>query len=211
MADLAQATAAIIQAGVRLDALGWAPAGAGNYSHRLDDGRIAITVSGALKGRLHERDVMTLDRDGRALEAQRPSAETRLHLMLYARDPKTSVVLHTHSIPAVVLSRLMRRSGAICFEGYELQKAFPGVETHQTRVELPVLDNSQDMDALSDAALHAIQPDGPPAFLIRDHGLYAWGDDMDRALVAIEAAETLLACELELIKAGHATRPREIV
>ena len=65
----------------------WAPATSGNYSVRLDDGRIAITISGRHKGRLSEDDVMTVDAAGRALDGQRPSAETPLHAMLYAGHP----------------------------------------------------------------------------------------------------------------------------
>ena len=210
MATLSQATTSIIEAGRRLDARGWAPAGAGNYSHRLEDERIAITVSGALKGSLTPDTVMTLDAEGRPQAPLTPSAETPLHLMLYRRDPTVRAVLHTHSVPAVVLSRLMRRTGTIGFEGYELLKAFPGVKTHSKRIELPVLDNSQDTHALAQGLHRTLKADGPPAFLIRDHGLYAWGDSMGRALVAIEAAETLLACELELIKATGRSRDMAI-
>ena len=86
--------------------------GSGNYSHRLEDGRIAITVSGAHKGRLGRADVMTLDAEGRPEDDRRPSAETLLHLMLYRRDPQVRAVLHTHSIPAVVLSRPGSRTPA---------------------------------------------------------------------------------------------------
>ena len=68
-------------------------------------------------------------------------------------------------------------------------------------MNLPILANSQAM-ASQAVQVDVVHAGGPPAFLIRDHGLYAWGADMDRALAAVEAVETLLACELELIKAG---------
>ena len=54
----------IIDAGRFLDSHGWAPATAGNYSARLDAGRLAITVSGCHKGHLTEQDVMVVDLAG---------------------------------------------------------------------------------------------------------------------------------------------------
>ncbi len=47
--DLSTAAADIIAAGKFLAAKGWAPATSGNYSVRLADGRVAITVSGYMK------------------------------------------------------------------------------------------------------------------------------------------------------------------
>jgi methylthioribulose-1-phosphate dehydratase len=35
-----------------------------------------------------------------------------------------------------------------------------------------------------------------PAYLIRDHGLYAWGKDLDEAERVLEAVEWLIAAEL---------------
>jgi methylthioribulose-1-phosphate dehydratase len=56
----------IIAVGRRLDARGLAPATSGNYSMRVSDGQIAITVSGRHKGRLRAADIMLVDGDGRA-------------------------------------------------------------------------------------------------------------------------------------------------
>jgi len=36
----------------------------------------------------------------------------------------------------------------------------------------------------------------PLGYLIRGHGVYVWGADMDVALARLEALEFLLACEL---------------
>lgn len=115
---------AIVQAGRRLDALGWVPAIAGNISVRLDAERIAITRSGVHKGFLSAADVIVVGLDGAPLSAAaRPSAETLLRCQLYARFPDVGAVLHGHSVPGTVLSR--RTSAAsLRFEGYEVQKVF---------------------------------------------------------------------------------------
>lgn len=190
----------IVEAARFLAARGWAPAGAGNYSHRLADGTFAVTVSGAHKAMLTPAEVMRIDAEGRSLDGRQPSAEAALHLAVYRLDRRIQAVLHTHSIPAVVLSRAHPESRRLTFKGYELQKAFPGVKTHETAVGMPVFDNSQDMHALANRISSELTARRAPALLIRDHGLYGWGASMDEAMRVVEAAETLIACELEVLR-----------
>lgn len=197
MKDAAQK---IVEAARYLAARGWAPAGAGNYSHRLTDGTFAVTISGAHKANLAAADVMRINADGLSLDGRRPSAEAALHLTVYRLHPEAQAVLHTHSIPAVALTRALAEDESLLLKGYELQKAFPGVETHEAVVELPIYDNSQNMDALAIEVASDLIVRPAPAFLIRDHGLYAWGRSMDEALRVVEAAETLIACELEVLR-----------
>jgi methylthioribulose-1-phosphate dehydratase len=192
------AAAAIIAAGERLHAKGWVPATAGNFSIRQPSGRIAITRSGCHKGFLTPGDVIRVDADGAPVDpGARPSYETLLHCGIYRRFPQAGAVLHGHSIANTVLSR--RAGAAIRLQGYELLKAFPGGPTHDLAVDVPVVDNDQDiarmqagLDALWDAT-----PDAPPGYLIRGHGAYVWGADMDAALMRLEALEFMLLCELE--------------
>ncbi len=197
MKDAAQK---IVEAARYLAARGWAPAGAGNYSHRLTDGTFAVTISGAHKANLAAADVMRINADGLSLDGRRPSAEAALHLTVYRLHPEAQAVLHTHSIPAVALTRALAEDESLLLKGYELQKAFPGAETHEAVVELPIYDNSQNMDALAIEVASDLIVRPAPAFLIRDHGLYGWGRSMDEALRVVEAAETLIACELEVLR-----------
>src|SRR5579862_5043262 len=93
-----EARRTLVAVGHRLDARGLAPATSGNYSVRLADGRIAITVSGAHKGRLLPEDVMLVDAEGTALDNKRPSAETGLHTSLYKLYAHINAMLHVHSV-----------------------------------------------------------------------------------------------------------------
>ena len=206
MTSLDQAAAEIIAIGRRLDTRGLAPATAGNYSMRLDDGSIAVTVSGAHKGRLSEAQVMRVNAGGASLDGKKPSAETLLHTMVYAVDPGAGAVLHTHSVAGTVLSRALAGQGEIRLAGYELLKVFPGIATHDTEVMLPLVDNSQDMAAMADQLRPtlAAQANPIPAFYIRGHGLYAWGPTMADAENLVEACEFLLACAWEEWKAEGA-------
>lgn len=193
-----QAAAQIVAAGRRLDALGWVPATAGNFSVRLDARRLAVTVSGRHKGFLTTADVMVVDLDGVAEDpAKRSSAETLLHCGIYRRFPEAGAVLHGHSIANTVLSRVA--GGSVTLAGYELLKVFPGLPTHEASVDLPVVPNDQDiarmqrgLDALWDG-MGAI----PPGYLIQGHGSYVWAPDMPMALARMEGLEFMLRCVLE--------------
>ena len=68
----------LIEAGRFIDSKGWVPATSGNFSARLPDGTIAITVSGKHKGRLQLDDIMLIDADANSLDGKKPSAETAI-------------------------------------------------------------------------------------------------------------------------------------
>lgn len=203
-ASFDDAAALIIDAGRRLDARGWAMAGSGNYSARLDDGSVAITVSGRHKGRLGNADVMRVDAAGLSLDHRRPSAETALHAAVYRTHPQANAVLHTHSVPAVSLSMVVK-APRLVLAGFEMLKALPGFDSHEDEAAFPIFDNDQDMPRLG-ARVERMLADNPraPAFLLRGHGLYAWGATMEQAICAVESAEHLLACQLELVRIGGA-------
>ena len=191
------ARTAIVAVGRWLDSRGWAPATAGNYSMRLDDGSFAVTVSGRHKGRLTEDDVMRVDGAGLSLDGQKPSAETALHLQIYHAFPEAGAVLHSHSPQAVGLSRAFPDATGWTLAGHEMLKVFPGILTHDTSRILPIVDNSQDMAEIEAAiAPRLLAPDALPAYLIRSHGLYGWGRDIAEAERVIEATEWLIAAEL---------------
>ena len=188
------AARAIVETGRWLDGKGWAPATSGNYSCRLDDGSFAVTVSGRHKGRLNEDDVMRVDGAGISLDGKRPSAETGLHLAVYAKFPDCGAVLHSHSPAAVAMTRAYPALARWEFAGHEMLKALPGIKTHDTRVMLPIVDNDQDMAVIWDSVSPIL--DAVPAYLIRSHGLYGWGADMAEAERVIEAVEWLIMAEL---------------
>ncbi|MGF6554817.1 methylthioribulose-1-phosphate dehydratase [Pseudomonas sp. S30_BP2TU TE3576] len=189
----------IIDAGRFLYGRGWSPATSSNYSTRLSPTEALLTVSGKHKGQLGMDDVLATDLSGNSLEpGKKPSAETLLHTQLYSWRPEIGAVLHTHSVNATVLSRLTQQD-FIEFEDYELQKAFSGVTTHESRVRVPIFDNDQDIARLA----AKVQPwlDAHPdcvGYLIRGHGLYTWGRRMSDALRQIEAFEFLFECELKM-------------
>jgi methylthioribulose-1-phosphate dehydratase len=202
---IASAAADILAVGRRLDARSLALATSGNYSIRLGDGRIAITVSGRHKGRLLADDVMQIDADARALDTRTPSAEAVLHASIYRLYAHANAVLHVHSVASITLSRLLPPGSDVVLEGYETLKIVPGVTTHEARVEIPVFDNSQNIPALAqevEARLVTLRP-LPSAFLLRGHGIYVWSTTVEAAEYLLEGLEQLLSCELEALRVGR--------
>jgi methylthioribulose-1-phosphate dehydratase len=182
-----------------LAAAGLTPATSSNFSCRLDNAHVAITVSGRDKGKLTEADIMVVDFDGNPVgSALRPSAETLLHTQLYQRFAEIGCVLHTHSQAQTIASRLYSGAGHVRLEGYELLKAFAGNETHDTHIDVPVLSNTQDMRTLAAQVDALLDRQCMWGYLIDGHGLYTWGRDMAEARRHLDAFEFLLRCELEL-------------
>jgi len=187
----------LIAAGRLIDSKGWVPATSGNFSARLTDGTIAITVSGRHKGQLQRDDIMLIDADGNALDGKKPSAETLLHTALYKRYPDIRAVLHPHSINATLAARLF--DSEIVLEDYELLKALAGIETHETRITIPIFANDQDIPRLSAAVNCYLDKHGDiHAYVIAGHGFYTWGRSVAETLRHLEALEFLFDCEIRL-------------
>ena len=186
----------LIEAGRLLYSLGMVPATSGNFSARLLDNTMLITVSGRNKGRLTRADIMLADTAGNSLDGNRPSAETRLHVQIYNHFPDARCVLHPHSVNATLLSLLTE--GDIELQGYEILKAFPGINSHACKVTVPVFSNDQDIGRLATAVETRMQDseDIFHGYLIRGHGFYTWGNSVDDALKHVEAFEFLFDCEM---------------
>jgi methylthioribulose-1-phosphate dehydratase len=175
---------------------GWALGTSGNFSAVVskDPLRIAITASSLDKGRLVPENILQVDSEGRVLEpeAGKPSAETLLHIAIVQRLG-AGAVLHTHSVWSTILSDYHLGQGGFFIEGYEMLKGLSGVVTHEHREWVPILENSQDMKALSAETTRLLE-ENPKihGFLIRRHGMYTWGKDLDEAARHVEIFEFLL-------------------
>jgi methylthioribulose-1-phosphate dehydratase len=193
----------IIDAGRWIDAQGWCPATGGNFSVRLGPERALITTSGCHKGYLSADQLLQVDLDGQPHESLlKPSAETLLHTRLYELDNRIGAVLHTHSVASTVLSRL-EPGQWLTISGYEMQKSLSGNHTHDASIHIAILDNAQDMQALAAELSQRWQPEALQwGFLVRGHGLYTWGHDMNEARRHLEGLEFLFACELEMRRLG---------
>lgn len=176
----------------------WSLSSSSNYSALLSPGEIIISRSGVDKERMTSDDFMLVDFAAKPIapfDQFRPSAETELHCHIYQMGEKAAAraVLHTHSKYSVYFSRKYVKQGKIILSGFEMQKIFEGVKTHDSTIEIPVFPNSQEMPdiiAAFDKYLesHAL----PPAYLIEGHGIYSWAKTVLHAKQKLEALEHLL-------------------
>ena len=101
--------------------------------------------------------------------------------------------MHTHSVWTTVLSDYHHANGGLHIEGYEMLKGLEGIRTHEHRVWLPIVENSQDMTALA-AQARALLSSNPEihGLLVRRHGMYTWGKDLATAARHVEILEFLM-------------------
>ncbi|MBI1319486.1 MAG: methylthioribulose 1-phosphate dehydratase [Candidatus Hydrogenedens sp.] len=187
----------MMEVGRMLHGRGWSLATSSNYSVRLsqDPFRLLLTKSGMDKGRLTPADFVVVDEHGRPLPGEpRPSAETMLHVVAAQRS-SIGAVLHTHSVWGTLLSDVYHSLGHVRLHGYEMIKALDGVSTHDHELEIPIYENTQDIGSLAEEIAERFEDDTKPkmhGFLIRRHGLYTWGRDLDEARRHVEGFEFLL-------------------
>ena len=171
---------------------GWSRATSSNYSVVLsrDPLRLLITASGKDKSALTPADFVIVDERGRPVDPQdnKPSAETLLHVAA-AERPGVGAVLHTHSVWATVLSDICYDAGAVTIEGYEMQKGLAGITTHESKVTVPIFENTQEIPKLAEQVRRS--PAIQHAYLIRRHGLYTWGATLEEAKRHVETLEFL--------------------
>ena len=186
----------LVDIGRNFYARGWVLGTSGNFSAVLnrDPLHLAITASGNHKGYLTTEQILHINADSKVIAGQgKPSDETKLHLTT-VKLRGAGAVLHTHSVWSTWLSQnVFAGKDGIAIAGYEMLKGLAGVKTHEHTEWLPIIENSQQMDELAqtvEATLHRC-PDAH-GFLLRGHGLYTWGQDLQEAQRHIEIFEFLL-------------------
>jgi methylthioribulose-1-phosphate dehydratase len=199
-----EAAAYLSEIGKGFHARGWVLGTSGNFSAVIsrEPLRLAITSTGLDKGSLTPMQFLEMDDAANVVHGDgRPSAEALLHLAI-VRGVNAGAVLHTHSVWSTVLSGSHAAQGGIALEGYEMLKGLEGVRTHKHREWLPILENSQDMIELGEGVSKTLRESpGIHGFLLREHGLYTWGADLQEAKRHVEILEFLMEV---LVRSGAA-------
>lgn len=179
---------------------GWSLGTSSNYSVVVNRNplQLLVTASGKDKGRLSREDFVLVDGEGKPIRDDQPksSAETLLHCVA-AQQENVGAILHTHSIWSTILSERFAGLGGLTIEGFEMLKGLSGVTTHEHREWLPIFENTQDIPVLAEQVKAAMKDAHKPlthGYLIRRHGIYTWGRDLDEATRQIEIIEFLLEC-----------------
>ena len=174
---------------------GWTLGTSGNFSAvvQAEPLRLVITPSGADKGAVAGDQMVTIDAQGLATDGgSKPSAETSIHLAI-VRARGARAISHTHSVWSTLLSDAASADGGLAIEGYEMLKGLSGVTTHAHREWLPVIENTQDWAAEAPRVESLLRGQAHThGLLIRRHGLYTWGRDLDEMKRHLEILEFLL-------------------
>jgi len=120
--DEARLREEICRVGASLYARGYVHATAGNISARSGDGFL-ITPTDACLGFLDPARLAKVEASGTAVAGDPPSKTLALHRRIYAADPASRCVIHTHSTHLVALTGWgqdedRRRSSAAGFDDH---------------------------------------------------------------------------------------------
>jgi methylthioribulose-1-phosphate dehydratase len=178
---------------------GWSPATSTNYSFKEND-QIWVSRSGVDKATFQAEDFIAIDENGQVQApfiGTKPSDETMIHVLIYRLFPEAKVILHSHSKKPVLIST--KHGQYFPVEKYEIQKGFSGVNTHDCALQIPIFENAQEM-----SYFEQVLPERSPeikqhCFIIRQHGTYAWGENLFSAKRHLETLDYLCECELERI------------
>jgi methylthioribulose-1-phosphate dehydratase len=207
-----EAIQGLIQTGKYFFDRGWSLGTSSNYSVVLTHTPLTllITGSGKDKGRLTDNDFVTINEHGQTIAppGAKSSAETFLHIagaraplqtagLAYTGTTQAPVgaILHTHSVWGAVLSDHFFETGYVPIQGFEMAKGLAGISTHTDLYKIPIFDNTQDIPKLaSQVASRYSDPNIPVrhGYLIRGHGLYTWGKNLEEARRHVEIFEYLL-------------------
>ena len=194
--DLSFEIAELIECGRDFHHRGWSLGTSSNYSAVVDRDPLTLvmTGSGFDKGRLVPGQFLLVDENARAIgeTALKPSAEAMLHTALAKSG--AGAVLHTHSVPATVLSERFLEDGALRIGGYEMLKGLSGILTHESEVAIEIYPNTQDIAGLATVIESRLADSTNPlrhGFLMAGHGLYTWGENVAAARRQVEVLEFL--------------------
>jgi ribulose-5-phosphate 4-epimerase/fuculose-1-phosphate aldolase len=190
------AVAAIVRAGAAFEAAGLAPAASGNLSIR-DGDRVILTPTGARLGALDAATLAVVGLDGTAVGGRAASKEWPLHVAIYRARPDAQAIVHLHAPASVAVS---------CLATLDPDDAIPAYTAYRVmRIgRLPLVPYRPPGDpGLGDAAAARAALAGR-GLLLANHGLVAWGRDLDEAVAVAEEVDA--ACELHLRLQGRAVR-----
>ena len=168
----------LVRFGKMLHDLGFVAATDGNLSVRLDDERFLVTPTGFSKGMMEPEDMVVVDLQGKKLSgAYKPSSEITMHLTIYRMRPDVGAVVHAHPCTATGFATAgIALDEPLCSEVVITLGAVP-LAPYATTGTMELSDSLRPYIPFHDAILMA------------NHGVVAYGEDLCRAYMRMEAVE----------------------
>lgn len=168
----------LVRFGKMLHAQGFVAATDGNLSVRLGQNRILVTPTGFSKGMMSPEDMVIVDLHGKKLSGfYNPSSEITMHLTIYRMRPDVGAIVHAHPCTATgFASAGIALDEPLCSEVVITLGAVP-LAPYATTGTMELSDSLRPYIPFHDAILMA------------NHGVVAYGDDLCRAYMRMEAVE----------------------
>lgn len=177
---------------------GWMYATTGNLSVKEErSNEIIITASDMNKGKLSASDFLIVNiNSGKPSVPSKnlPSSETSIHLAIYNSFPESRAIIHVHDPEAVVAEYFLSEQKSYCqvdIPPLEILKNLTNYSLEQS-ASFFVLHNFDKMERIADLLAGIHKQIQFPFFLIENHGITVWGQDVEDANKNLEAAHHLL-------------------
>ena len=181
----------------RLHARGWVANHDGNLSARLGSdsrgARFLVTPTATSKAEVTADSLLIVDENGRALSQNgKPFSEIGIHLAIYAARPDVGAVVHAHPPTAT----------GFAVAGVSLEEPILPEAVVSLGASIPTVPFSPP----GEAAARAIAPyaESHDAVLVANHGVFAWGSDVEQAFLRLELVEHLARISLVARQLGGA-------
>jgi L-fuculose-phosphate aldolase len=162
-----------------LHAAGWVANHDGNVTAR-DGARFVATPTATSKRLIEHRDLIEVDARGQVVGSGRVFGEIGLHLTIYERRPDVHAVVHAHPPYATAISASRQNP---------IERPFIAEALVSLGPKIPKLPYAQPGDAAR--AVLAPWCELVDAALLGNHGVIAWGKDLEAALLRLELVEHL--------------------
>ncbi len=174
----------------QLHAAGWVANHDGNVSVR-DGAAFIATPTATSKRLIGDRDVIAVDAKGSVIGNGRVFGEIGLHLAVYARRPDVHAVVHAHPPNATAIGASRGNPIEVPFIAEALVSLGP---------KIPKLPYAQP----GEAAVKTLAPwcELVDAVILGNHGVIAWGADLEQAFLRIELVEHLAKIAIAAVALG---------
>lgn len=183
----------LLAVALELHGRGWVANHDGNVTLRLPGQRWLATPTALSKRVLTDNDLIVLDGDGRVLQGgRRPFSEFRIHRAIYEARPDAMAVVHAHPPCATAL--------AVIGQAVEPRLIAEAIVSLGDRVPLAAYHFPNSADMVAELRKLAADHD---VITMANHGLLAWGDDLEQAFLRAELVEHLATIQLRASRAGQ--------
>ncbi|MBE7438108.1 MAG: methylthioribulose 1-phosphate dehydratase [Spirochaetales bacterium] len=182
---------------------GWVSGTGGGISIR-EGNRIYMAPSAVEKEKIKADEIFTLDLQGNIVDRpQNPALKLSecapLFMAAYElRD--AGAVLHSHSLPVMLATRLARTEQSIAVLEWTELEMIKGIADfgYYDTYQLPVIENTaRECDLTAQLREAIISFPRSPAVAVRNHGIYVWGPTVSRAKTQAECIDYL--CQAKLL------------